>query len=63
MNALERERDPRDVGDLEVIPRWYLGYSGGGYGWGEGACKANASTDAFFALFTTKALRVTGVEQ
>ena len=34
-----------------------------GYIGGRGACKANASTRRFFALFTTEALRVTGVEQ
>ena len=54
-----------EVWDLKVVPRGAIIRLSGRVYRGEGAraCKANASTRRFFALFTTEALRVTGVEQ
>ena len=52
-----------EVWDLKVVPRGAIIRLSGRVYRGEGAGKANASTRRFFALFTTEALRVTGVEQ
>ena len=51
----ERERPPCDVWDLKVIPRGT--WDTGGYG-GRGACKANASTDAFLLFSLLKPLEL-----
>ena len=59
----EWERPLCEVWDLKVVPRGAVIRLSGRVYRGRGACKANASTRRFFALFTTEALRVTGVEQ
>ena len=53
-----------EVWDLKVVPRGaIIRLSGRVYRGRRGHAKLMLVQDAFFALFTTEALRVTGVEQ